>query len=91
MSPEADRREAARKSGEEYGTRAANLCLILLSTGTGEEAIEEHIKNLARNIREQAGRYAADLGEELGSDWKEAALKAAQARLHAADPQHEPA
>jgi hypothetical protein len=70
MSPEADRREAARKSGEEYGTRAADLCLILLSTGTGERAIEEHIKNLARNIREQAGRYAADLGEELASDWK---------------------
>ena len=66
MSPEADRREAARKSGEEYGTRAADLCLILLSTGTGEEAIEEHIKNLARNIREQAGRYAADLVFSFG-------------------------
>jgi hypothetical protein len=89
MNPEADRLEAARNSGEQYGTRAAELCLILLSTAPGEEVIEEQIKNLARNIREQAGRYAKDLGEELAPVWKEAALKAAQARLHAADPENE--
>ncbi len=89
MIPETDRREAARKSGEEYGTRAADLCLILLSTAPGEEVIEEHIKDLARNIREQAGRYATDFGVELAPVWKEAALKAAQARLHAADPENE--
>jgi hypothetical protein len=58
MNPEADRLEAARKSGEQYGTGAADLCLILLSTAPGEEAIEEHIKNLARNSREQAGAHA---------------------------------
>jgi len=90
MNSEVDRHEAARKSGEEYGTRAAGLCLILISTALEEEVIEEHIKNLARNIREQARRSARDLGEEFASVWKEAALKAAQARLHAADPQNEP-
>ncbi len=65
MNSDADRREAARRSGEDYGTRAAELCLILLSTAAGEEETEEHIRDLARSIREQALRYAADSGEEL--------------------------
>jgi len=39
---------------------------------------------LARNIREQAAQQAeGGLGEELAAIWKDAALKAAQARLKA--------
>jgi len=82
---------ALHESGEDYGTRAAELRLVLLSTAAGEEVIEEHIRDLARNIREQALRHASnDLGDELVLVWKEAALRAAQARLSAAEPPDEP-
>jgi uncharacterized protein (UPF0147 family) len=42
--------------------------------------VQDHINNLVRNIREQAAQQAC---EDLAAVWKEAALKAAQARLEA--------
>ena len=85
MKTEADRREAARQAGETYGAMAADLSLMHASLAPGEEAMEKHILNLARNIREQVLQQRAndDLGEDLALVWKEAALKAAQARLKA--------
>ncbi len=82
MSTEPDEQEAARVAGSRYGTMAADLSLLHISTATTEEKIQEHIADLARNIREQAAERARDgLGEDLAAVWKDAALKAAQARL----------
>jgi hypothetical protein len=61
---------------------AADLCLIHISEATTEEAVQEHVVDLARNIREQAAQQAEEgLGEELAAIWKDAALGAAQACL----------
>ncbi len=75
-----DRREAVREAGEKYGTMAADLSLVHISMAASEEAVHDHINNLVRNIREQAAQQAR---EDLAVVWKEAALKAAQARLEA--------
>jgi hypothetical protein len=73
-----DRREAVREAGEKYGTMAADLSLVHISMAASEEAVEDHINDLVRNIHEQAAQQAR---EDLAAVWKEAALKAAQARL----------
>ena len=75
-----DRRETVREAGEKYGTMAADLSLVYISKASSEEAVQDHINNLVRNIREQAAQQAH---EDLAAVWKEAALKAAQARLEA--------
>jgi hypothetical protein len=80
MSTEPDRHEVAREAGEKYGTMAADLSLVHVSVASSEEEIQEHINDLVRNIREQAAQQAR---EDLAVVWKEAALKAAQARLEA--------
>ncbi len=58
MSTEPDEQEAAREAGRRYGTMAAALSLLHISTATTEEKIQEHIADLARNIREQAAERA---------------------------------
>ena len=78
MNP--NRREAVREAGEKYGTMAADLSLVHISMASSEEGVQDHITDLARNIREQA---AQQVREDLAAVWKEAALKAAQARLEA--------
>jgi hypothetical protein len=78
MNP--DKREAVRKAGERYGTMAADLSLVHISMASSQEAVQDHINNLVRNIREQAAQQAR---EDLAAVWKEAALKAAQVRLEA--------
>ena len=80
MNMELERREAARQAGERYGTMAADLSLVHISMASSEEAVQDHINDLVRNIREQAAQQAR---EDLAGVWKEAALKAAQARLEA--------
>jgi hypothetical protein len=80
MNAEPDHHEAARKAGEKYGTMAADLSLVHVSASSSPEEIHEHIRDLARNIREQAAQQAR---EDLAAIWKKAALKAAQARLEA--------
>jgi hypothetical protein len=80
MSTEQDRHTVAREAGERYGTMAADLSLVHISMASSEEAVQDHINDLVRNIREQAAQQAR---EDLASIWKEAALKAAQARLEA--------
>ncbi len=76
-----DRRYAVREAGEKYCTMAADLSLVHISMAATEEAVQDHINNLLRNTREQAAQQA---GADLAAVWKEAALKAAQARLEAA-------
>ncbi len=84
MATETSQKEAAREAGHQYGTMAADLCLVHISEATTEEAVQEHVVDLARNIREQAAQQAKEgLGEELAAIWQDAALKAAQARLEA--------
>jgi hypothetical protein len=78
MSTEPDRHEVAREAGERYGTMAADLSLVHISMASSEEAVQDHISDLVRNIREQATQQAR---EDLAAVWKEAALKAAQVRL----------
>jgi uncharacterized protein (UPF0147 family) len=80
MSTEPDRHKVAREAGEKYGTMAADLSLVHISMAATEEAVQDHINDLVRNIREQAAQQAR---EDLAAVWKEAALKAAQARLEA--------
>ena len=80
MTTELDRHTVAREAGEKYGTMAADLSLVHISMAASEEAVQDHINNLVRNIREQAAQQAR---EDLAVVWKEAALKAAQARLGA--------
>ena len=82
MKTERDEQEAAREASRRYGTMAADLSLIHISTAETEAAMQEHVANLARNIREQAVQRAREgLGQDLVAIWKDAALKAAQARL----------
>ena len=78
MSTEPDRHEVAREAGEKYGTMAADLSLVHVSMASSEEAVQDHINDLVRNIREQAAQQAR---EDLAVVWREAALKAAQVRL----------
>ena len=80
MSMESDRHKVAREAGERYGTMAADLSLVHISMTSSEEAVQDQISNLVRNIREQAAQQAR---EDLAAVWREAALKAAQARLEA--------
>ena len=80
MSREPDRHKVAREAGEKYGTMAADLSLVHISMAESVEAVQDQINNLVRNIREQAAQQAR---EDLAAIWKEAALKAAQARLEA--------
>ena len=80
MSTEQDRHTVAREAGERYGAMAADLSLVHISMAASEEAVQDHINDLVRNIREQAAQQAR---EDLAAVWKEAALKAAQARLEA--------
>ncbi len=80
MTTEPDRHKVVREAGEKYGTMAADLSLVHISMAASEEAVQEHISNLVRNIREQAAQQAR---EDLAAVWKEAALKAAQVRLEA--------
>jgi predicted kinase len=80
MSTESGRHTAAREAGEKYGTMAADLSLVHVSVASSDEEIQDHINDLVRNIREQAAQQAR---EDLAAVWKEAALKAAQARLEA--------
>ena len=82
MDTELDQHEAAREAGAKYGTMAADLSLVYVSAAASTEEIHEHIRDLARNIREQAAQQAREgLGQELTAVWKAAAFKAAQARL----------
>ncbi len=84
MEIEPDQHEAAREAGEKYGTMAADLSLVHVSAASSTEEIHEHIRDLARNIREQAAQQAREgLGHDLTSVWKAAAFKAAQVRLEA--------
>ena len=80
MNMELERREAARQAGERYGAMAADLSLVHIGMASSEEAVQDHINDLVRNIREQAAQQAR---EDLAGVWREAALKAAQARLAA--------
>jgi len=92
MGIETEDHEAVREAGERYGSMAADLCIAHVSLTSSEEAIQGYIHDLARNIREQAlQRSSTGLGEALAAVWKDAALKAAQARLAAFDePQEAP-
>ncbi len=84
MNTEAESREAVREAGEKYGTMAADLSLAHVSAASSDEEIHEHIRDLVRNIREQATQQVRDgLGHELADVWKAAAFKAAQMRLEA--------
>ncbi len=84
MNTTIDEQEAARQAGSRYGTTAADLGLVHITTAATEEEMQEHIADLARNIREKASqRIREGLGEDLAAVWKDAALKAAQARLEA--------
>jgi hypothetical protein len=84
MDAEPDQREAAREAGEKYGTMAAELSLFRVSVAASPEEIHEHIRDLSRNIREQAAEQAREgLGQDLTAVWQAAAFKAAQARLEA--------
>ena len=79
-----DRREAVREAGEKYGTMAADLSLVYVSAAASTEEIHEHIRDLARNIREQTTQHVREgLRQDLAEVWKAAAFKAAQARLEA--------
>jgi len=84
MSPEAERNDAAREAGATYGTMAAELSLVHISLALNEEEMQQHIRDLVRNIREQASQQTDQgLGEDLTAVWREAAMEAAQARLAA--------
>jgi hypothetical protein len=54
IGTEAHEREVARRAGEQYGTMAANLSLVQVSTASSEEAVQDDIRDLARNVRQQA-------------------------------------
>jgi hypothetical protein len=84
MSTEVESWEAAREAGTKYGTMATDLSLVHIGVASSEEEVQEHIRDLVRNIREQASQQADQgLGEDLATVWKEAAMEAAQARLAA--------
>jgi len=51
---------------------AADLYLVNLSAATTKEVVQEHVIDLARNIREQAAQRAAEgLEEELAALWRD--------------------
>ncbi len=84
MNTMTDEQEAARQAGSRYGTMAADLSLVHITTAATEEEMQEPIADLARNIREQASqRVREGLGEDLAAVWKDAALEAAQVCLEA--------
>ena len=84
MDTELNQCEAASEAGKKYGTMAAELSLVHVSVALSKEEIHEHIRDLARNIREQAAQQAREgLEHDLTAAWKAAAFKAAQARLEA--------
>jgi hypothetical protein len=58
VATDTDKQQAAHDAGHQYGTLAANLCLVHVSGATTEEAVQEHVADLARNIREQAAHRA---------------------------------
>ncbi len=63
--------QAAREAGSQYGAMAADLSLVHISLAVSEDAIQEHIADLARNIREQAEWQAREgLGKDLAAVWK---------------------
>jgi hypothetical protein len=82
--------QEARKAGSLYGAMAADLSLVHISLAVSEDAIQGHIADLARNIREQAERQAREgHRKDLAALWKAAAFRAAQARLEAPEePEH---
>jgi hypothetical protein len=84
MNTETNEQQAAQEAGSQYGAMAADLSLVHISVAANDEAIQEHIADLVRNIREQAKERAGEgLGNDLATIWKDAALEAAQARLRA--------
>ena len=85
MSMKPDRRKVVRDAGKKYGTMAADLSLIHISIAPTEETVQDHIDDLAYNIREQAAQQIrSGLAEDLAAVWKAAAFQtAAQARLEA--------
>ena len=91
MNTEINEQEAAREAGSRNGFMAADLSLVHISLAVNKEAIQEHIADLLRNIREQAQQRAQEgLGEDLAAIWKDAALKAAQSRLEAYEEAQQP-
>jgi hypothetical protein len=55
-----------------------------VNSAAAEDVMEEHVQELARNIREQALQQVSEgSGEDLALVWKQAALEAAQIRLAA--------
>ena len=81
---EPDEEQTAREAVSRYGTMAAHISLVHIGLVATEEAVEQHIADLVRNIREQAQQRAkGGLGADLAAIWKDAALKSAQARLEA--------
>ena len=91
MKTQSDEQEAAREAGSRYGTMAADLSLIHISTATTEEKMQKYIADLAHKIREQAVQRAREgLGEDLAAIWKDAALRAAHARLEGYTEPKEP-
>jgi hypothetical protein len=81
---EPDEEQTAREAGSRYGTMAADISLVHIGVAVTEEAVEQHIADLVRNIREQAQQRAKEgLGADLVAVWKDAAVTAAQARLEA--------
>lgn len=68
------------RQGEKYGTMAVDLSLVHISMAASEDAMQDHITDLARTTREHVAQQA---GAEPAAVWKEASLKAVQARLEA--------
>ncbi len=60
MDTELDQHEAAREAGAKYGAMAADLSLVHVSAASSKEEIHEHIRDLARNIREKAAQQARE-------------------------------
>ena len=61
MNTKPDEQET-REAGSQYGAMAADLSLVHISLAETEEAIQEHIANLARNVREQAEQLSPQHG-----------------------------
>ena len=68
MNTETNEQEAAQEAGSWYGNMAADLSLVHISVAVNERAIQDHIADLVRNIREQAQQRAREgLGDDLAS------------------------
>jgi hypothetical protein len=75
MNTETDEQDRVREAGARYGSMAADLSLAHIDVAVREEAIQEHIAGLVRNIREQAAQRAQEgLGEDLAVVWKDMPL-----------------